>query len=398
MVQSSEQPWAAQFPESSSKIPASTREGRLSWLDAAGKPVLKEMGEAAAAAGMPEAVADKDLETGYQQEGCLLDLEQAFLEPDEERQTAALGKHPKDRSLEEHYLAELAMLPSQAEKATAPKNPEHAGKLPRAEMAEQWRKDLGRKAPSARLALLQPVASKSKADKPAAKKKQKKNYCCKFSLRPAAWKLRRRQKQKEQQKQKQKEAESGPMAGKKFRVVGQSQSRLFQNRDGTCERHWEAEEEVLLSFPASQGKKQQLRLPVSDVWELPQTEEGPQTLPLTEDLPDLRRCTEADRAAACAAAGNELQQLLPNTMMQGPELTAIWHLLLWRARLSATVWPAAAAKQAGCCLLNPEAGRTAAAQQQQQQQRQQQHNNYQQHNTSSTATAAAQYLIDELVN
>ena len=154
LVPAREQAWAADFPESSNKIRKAARRDRLSWLDAAGKPALTMLSQEEAA-GRPEAVADKDLETTYcdrsDQPDLTLNLDQDFLEGEEARLTRAAHLHPAQRSLTQQYEAELLLMQSQAPSAKPPKDPERSGKTPRPQLVAQWKVELGKKDVTARL-------------------------------------------------------------------------------------------------------------------------------------------------------------------------------------------------------------------------------------------------------
>ena len=364
LVPAREQAWAADFPESSNKIRKAARRDRLSWLDAAGKPALTMLSQEEAA-GRPEAVADQDLETTYcdrqDQPDLTLDLDQDFLEGHEASLTRAAHVHPKDRSLMQQYEAELLLMTSQAPPTKPPKNPERSGKTPRPQLAAQWREGLGKKDVTARLNSVVPLAKKcKKTGKPARLPR-----FTKHSLLTTVQRFEKNRKNKKRQAAKKKQADaaaaSGPLVTKRFRVISQTQSRLHLNLEGVCTLHFEQTAEVQLRLATENGKGLELKLPVSHAWQLT----GKETLPMGEAIcPDLRTVKDCTKQRALAACGNEVQLLLPDQFMQGPEMAAIWQLVLlsgYRAGCS----PEAASPQpggkAGCHFLNPEASRTRAA-------------------------------------
>ena len=370
LVPAREQAWAADFPESSNKIRKAARRDRLSWLDAAGKPALTMLSQEEAA-GRPEAVADKDLETTYcdrlDQPDLTLDLDQDFLEGDEARLTRSAHVHPKHRSLMQQYEAELLLMTSQAPPTKPPKNPERSGKTPRPQLAAQWREGLGKKDVTARLHSVVPLAKRRKKTAQAASQSKRKPRFVKHTLLTTAQKFKKHRKYKKRQAAKKKQADaaaaSGPLVTKRFRVISQTQSRLHLNLEGVCTLHFEQTAEVQLRLATENGKGLLLKLPVSHAWQLT----GKETLPMGEAIcPDLRTVKDCTKQRALAACGNEVQLLLPDQFMQGPEMAAIWQLVLlsgYRAGCSpeaASASPQPGGK-AGCHFLNPEASRTRAA-------------------------------------
>ena len=366
LVPAREQAWAADFPESSNKIRAGARSDRLKWLDAAGKPALTMLSKEEAAR-KPEAVADKDLETTYcdrsDQPDLTLNLDQDFLEGEEARLTRAAHLHPAQRSLTQQYEAELLLMQSQAPSAKPPKDPERSGKTPRPQLVAQWKVELGKKDVTARLNCVVPFAKKGQKtvqDASQSKKKTKKKH----SLLTTAQKFAKNSKKAKRQAAKKEEADaaaaSGPLVTKRFRVISQTQGRLFQNLEGVCTLHFEQAAEVQLQLATQAGKGRELKLPVSHVWQLT----GKETLPMGEVVcPDLRRVLNCDKQRALAACGNEVQSsLLPEQFMQGPEMAAIWQLVLFwgckagcRPEPASTVCPPQPGGKAGCHFLNPEA-------------------------------------------
>ena len=366
LVPAREQAWAADFPESSNKIRKAARRDRLSWLDAAGKPALTMLSQEEAA-GRPEAVADKDLETTYcdrlDQPDLTLDLDQDFLEGDEARLTRSAHVHPKHRSLMQQYEAELLLMTSQAPPTKPPKNPERSGKTPRPQLAAQWREGLGKKDVTARLNSVVPLAKKCKKTG----KRVRAPRFTKHSLLTTGQRFEKNRKRRQRQAAKKKQADaaaaSGPLVTKRFRVISQTQSRLHLNLEGVCTLHFEQTAEVQLRLATENGKGLELKLPVSHAWQLT----GKETLPMGEAIcPDLRTVKDCTKQRALAACGNEVQLLLPDQFMQGPEMAAIWQLVLlsgYRAGCSpeaASASPQPGGK-AGCHFLNPEASRTRAA-------------------------------------
>ena len=322
------------------------------------------------AAGRPEAVADQDLETTYcdrlDQPDLTLDLDQDFLEGDEARLTRSAHVHPKHRSLMQQYEAELLLMTSQAPPTKPPKNPERSGKTPRPQLAAQWREGLGKKDVTARLNSVVPLAKKCKKTAQAASQsKKRKPGFVKHTLLTTVEKFKKNHNRKKRRAAKKKQADaaaaSGPLVTKRFRVISQTQSRLHLNLEGVCTLHFEQTAEVQLRLATENGKGLELKLPVSHAWQLT----GKETLPMGEAIcPDLRTVKDCTKQRALAACGNEVQLLLPDQFMQGPEMAAIWQLVLlsgYRAGCS----PEAASPQpggkAGCHFLNPEASRTRAA-------------------------------------
>ena len=343
LVSSNCQTWAQPFPESSSKIRASCREERLSWLDEAGKPQMllwhdscEEQAEQPA--GKPIPLQPAELEVSYDrpEQALQLDLDQGWLNDAEERAAQALLLHPSKRSAEQQYLAELAMLPSQAPPVPAAHKPEKADPGPKpgkAERAKVFRADLGRKTVAARLLQIKPLVASAGAALPGSQKKAKKRTkehgSKKHGSLSVARKAARRKMKEKRQKAKAAaeaaEAAAGPMAGSLVRLTGQSVSKLHWNLTARCLKHWQAEGEVLVQGPGSS----QLRLKALAVYELNSKEAGQLAMP---DILGLRTVTDAEKQAACTAAGGQIRLLQPGAQMEAPEMTACWHEVMARAR------------------------------------------------------------------
>jgi len=183
LVQSSLQEWAKPFPESSAKIRACCRAERLSWLDEAGKPQLGQHWSSARLQPsngceqpeLPKALQPAEMEVSYDRPGeaVELELDQSWLNEAEDRTVQALMLHPSERSAEQQYLAELALLPSQAPPAQAKEAP--GPKPDRPERVKAWRASLGKKKLADRLMQIVPLASQGIKAKAGGKQKKKKN-------------------------------------------------------------------------------------------------------------------------------------------------------------------------------------------------------------------------------
>ena len=66
---------------------------------------------------------------------------------------------------------------------------------------------------------------------------------------------------------------------------------------------------------------------------------GKEKLPLPEITPDLRKVSAAMKRRALAAAGNQIEKLLPQACMESPELSACWEEVGFRAALAGDQWP-----------------------------------------------------------
>ena len=140
-------------------------------------------------------------------------------------------------------------------------------------------------------------------------------------------------------------AAAGPLVGKRLRIISPEVGRLLQNQVCKCLKHWQADGEVLLERPGSQGGVSTLRLKVAGTWTVSEFEK----LKMPERL-DLRTVTGEEKLAACSAAGNQIQALMDKSMMDSPELTACWHEVLARASRAKDIL-----QPGEVCLLDPQA-------------------------------------------
>ena len=189
LVLSSTQDWCSHLPAISGRISQLAAQHRMSWLDEdgkpngslpdkpeGGKPALPDKSDKSDKPALPDkpelfAPDSKELEVTYDHpdSAVKLDLCQAWLEQSEEKQTEAVQLHPSKRTLEQQYLAELVLLTSQASRGKSVRPALGKWELSRPELAEQWRKDLGRKTAAARLSqmVLGRTVKKKKKRKPA---------------------------------------------------------------------------------------------------------------------------------------------------------------------------------------------------------------------------------------
>ena len=351
MVETRSQPWAAQFPESSSRISEEIRQPRYEWLDQAGKPVLpvNQTEE--------QQIKPDELEVTYcpleqtaeqAAKSVVMDMELGWLEGHEKQAALAEQKHPQDRTVEENYALAIARCTSQVRENKKQKSWDKAV-LTREQRMEVWRQALGRQTIAARMSQLRPSASKSKAKKVKkdSKKKPGKGLSWARKSRKAAKKSAQMAKEKAAKMAAEKAAgeaaqeateeagQQGPLVGKTVRVVGwEHTGPVIQNQSARVLKHWQAEQRVRIQLLASSSSATQ-DLPESQVAVLP--DKPVVSLPDFVKLPTL---THREQAEALEAAGNQVQFLQPGQLTESPELTACWREVLFRGRRQGDAFPA----------------------------------------------------------
>ncbi len=224
--------------------------------------------------------------------------------------------------------------------------------------SEKWRAALGKLKLSRRLAQLKPqggkqgkaglAKKKKKKKKPSQLKKAKLKDQAKQPLKDAAkqaLKDKVKQQALKEAAQAQAEAEAkGPLVGKAVRLVEDSAwspgKSLLVNTSWRVAR--QRPDEVML-----QDGKQDRWHKITDIYCLT----GAELLPMPADIPDYRKVVKADKEAALRACGNELKPVSSYSMLESPELMALWEEVLWRAKSAGR--PAEALSQ--ILLLNPGA-------------------------------------------
>ena len=124
--------------------------------------------------------------------------------------------------------------------------------------------------------------------------------------------------------------EKGPLAGKAVRIVDPSCPKICQNSVVTCRKHWQKDRTVCVSKPGKDQDHTQF-LKIADCLVEPVQKNEKPPMPDKLDRRSVTREQKIKKITAMAARGGQLRaSLMPDSQLQGPELTAGWQEIILR--------------------------------------------------------------------